>query len=192
MGAWSMSANSTAGEHKCLPGHRDLDECPTKKQMGNRANEGLRATRMGAFWECIWQRNTAICDPLQMVLSPIRRVAWKYEVGFWWVCSKSRQQTVCKVERVSAIGFGRWFDYRSGLKSLFVVAPALTWKACKKVSRNEKWRRDRYVFSDYRQSESKFFQFRNMNWLRIIRGRIGEIEKKWTSHTVWYTHKNKI
>lgn len=34
-----MSDNPTAEERKCLTGHKARDECPTKKQMGNRANK---------------------------------------------------------------------------------------------------------------------------------------------------------
>lgn len=77
-----MSDTSTAGELKCQPGHRDLDECPTKKQMGNRVKEGLRAMRVGAFRKRSRPGNAATCDPHQMVLSPIRQAALKYEVGF--------------------------------------------------------------------------------------------------------------
>lgn len=37
--AWVMSDNPTAGERKCLRGHKVRDECPTMKQMGNRASK---------------------------------------------------------------------------------------------------------------------------------------------------------
>lgn len=39
--AWAMSDNPTDGELKCLTGHNVRNECPTMKQMGNRANKGV-------------------------------------------------------------------------------------------------------------------------------------------------------
>lgn len=39
--AWAMSDNPTDGELKCLTGHNARNECPTMKQMGNRANKGV-------------------------------------------------------------------------------------------------------------------------------------------------------
>lgn len=158
-----MSDNPTAEERKCLTGHKVRDECPTKKQMGNRANKEDR------------------------VLMCVRQLVSYIRVPIWTRPRIIRQQTICKVNRVLAIRSERWSGCCPGVKSIFANAFVLTWKIGKWIPCNAKRWCERFVFDDCWRKESQFFQFRSANWLRIIEGRVAEIEKKSASRTDWCT-----
>lgn len=197
-----MSDNPTAEERKCLTGHKARDECPTMKQMGNRASKEVTGDESRCFLRMRLAGNHSDLRfgsggalPYLMsglvvwdrVLMCVRQLVSYIRVPIWTTAEILRQQTICKVDWVLAIRFERWFDCCSGVQSIFANAFVLTWKVGKCVPYNAKRWCERFVFDDCWQKESQFFQFRNANWLRIIEGRVAEIEKKSVSRTDWCT-----
>lgn len=158
-----MSDNPTAEERKCLTGHKVRDECPTKKQMGNRANKevtddksrcvlkmhlagersNLRFGSGGALpylvsGLVVWDR----------VLMCVRQLVSYIRVPIWTRPRIIRQQTICKVNRVLAIRSERWSGCCPGVKSIFANAFVLTWKIGKWIPCNAKRWCERFVFDD--------------------------------------------
>ena len=193
-----MSDNPTAEERKCLTGHKVRDECPTKKQMGNSANKEvtddesrcvLKMRLAGERSNLRFRSGGALPYLLSgsVVLMCVQQLVSYIRVSIWTRAGIVRQQTICKVDWVLAIRFERWFGCCSGVKSIFAYAFVLTWKVGKWVPCNAKRWCERFVFDDCLQKESQFFQFRNVNWLRIIERRVVELEKQSASRTDWCT-----